>query len=887
MLRGMGIHERWRTLQARLASVTRRSQAERELAKEIQHHVDERTQLHVRRGLPLADARRLALSELGGVEQTKERVRDERRIPIVETVIRDVRYALRVLRRNPGFTLAAVLTLALGIGANTAIFSLVDAILLRPLPYTDPERLVSVTGTYPRGAFAAMRREIRTMDVATYAEGHNVNLTAIGEPVRLASTLVSAELFSVLGTRAALGRTFEPGEDLPGRERLVVLSHGVWTRTFASDPRIIGRTIVLDGMSHEIVGVMPADFRFPSTKTDVWMPLSFDPTQTATYWASDFMPVVARLKRGVTIEQAGGDARAFQPRVAKMFPWTMPKSWNADVTAVPLRDGMVGDLRARLVVLLGIVALVLVIACANVANLTIARGATREREIGVRTALGAARVRIAGQLLTESLVLSVLGGVAGLLVAAQGLAVLRRVLPPDTPRLLEATLDWRVLAFTGVLSLATGLLFGLAPAFQSARGSGSASAGSSTRGVALLVTRNLRRGLVIGEVGLAVMLVVAAGLLVRSLWTLTHVHTGFRSEQVVTARITPSPQFCGDVARCLSFYQQVVDDMRRAPGVRAAALANTPPLTGRVAKRSVVIAGLPPTASAPLFWLNAVTADYFRVMSIPIMRGRAFTDGDLTGNLPVAIVPATTAERFWPGEDAVGRQVRFVGEQTSRTIVGIAADVRAFDLKNDVPAYMQGALYVPYNARATLEDGRVPADMTIAVTAAADPATVGALLRHSIATLSQEVPIGEIRALDANVAEAVSSPASLTLLVVAFAGLALILGSVGIYGVLSFLVSKRTREIGIRLALGATRRHVFWSVMREGLLFGASGILLGLGAASLLSRVLARELYGVNPIDPLTYTSVAIGMAAVTLLACSIPTYRATRVDPLIALRQE
>ena len=841
----------------------------------------------MRRGLSEAEARRVALSEFGGIEQAKERVRDERRIPVLETLVRDVRYALRVLRRNPGFTLAAVLTLALGIGANTAIFSLVDAILLRPLPYADPDRLVSVTGTYPRGGFAAMRREIGTMQVAAYAEGHHVNLTGIGAPVRLASTLVSSELFSVLGARASLGRTFEPGEDQPGRERLVILTHAIWAQRFSQDPAIIGRTILLDGMGHEVVGVMPPDFRFPSTKTDVWTPMRLDPAHIGSYWGGDYMPVVARLRPGATIAQAHAAVRAFQPRVAKMFPWTMPPRWNAEVTVVPLQEGIVGDLRARLVVLLGIVALVLVIACANVANLTIARGATREREIGVRTALGADRRRIAGQLLTESVVLAVLGGAAGFVVAAQGLAVLRRVLPADTPRLLEATLDWRVLAFTGALSLATGLLFGLAPALQSARGRG-ASPGSSSRGVALLVTRNLRRGLVIAEVGLAVMLVVAAGLLVRSLWTLSRVNTGFRSEQVVTARITPSPAFCSEVQRCLSFYQQITDDMRNGPGVRGAALANTPPLTGRVAKWSVVIADFTPNGgTAPLFWFNAVSADYFRVMSIPMLRGRAFTDGDLTGDAPVAIVPATTAERFWPGEDPIGRQIRFTGEQTWRTIVGVSANVRAFDLRNDLPAFMQGAIYVPYNSKAVQEDGHVPADMTIAVAGVAEPSSVAARLRQSIAKLSHDVPVGDVRALDANVAEAVSSPAALTLLVAAFAGLALILGSVGIYGVLSFLVSKRTREIGIRLALGATRRHVFWSVMREGMLFGACGIVLGLAAAGLLSRVLARELYGVSPVDPLTYLSVAIGMALVTLLACAVPTYRATRVDPLVALRQE
>jgi putative ABC transport system permease protein len=870
-------------------AVWRRPRADRELEDELRFHVEQRIRQYVERGVTAGDARQRALREFGGVEQTKESCRDVRRIPVIEPLLQDVRYALRTLRRSPAYAAVAVLTLALGIGANSAIFSLVDGILLRPLPYAQPERLVSVTGVYPNGAFMVMRDQITSMDVGAYAEGHEINLSGIGEPVRLAGTLVSAELFTILGARAERGRVFESGEDRIGTNPSAILSHTLWERQFAGDPTIVGRVIVLDGTSWQVVGVMPADFRFPSTTTDIWLPLRSDPKRIATYWGGDYMPVIARLHRGVTVEQARADLRLFQSQVVALFPWKMPVSWNADVSLVPLQYGMVVDtVRARLLVLLGVVALVLLIACANVANLSLARGAAREKEIGIRAALGAARERIARQLLTESVVLALVGGALGLVVASQGLTLLKHVLPTDTPRLLEARLDWRVLTFTLGLAAVTGLLFGLAPALHGSRGSLTPSLAAGSRGAGVSVSQTVRRALVIGQIALAVMLVVAAGLLVRSFWALSHVNTGFRPDHVVTARITPSQVFCSDADRCLAFYRRTVDEVRRAPGVQAVALTNTPPLGGRVAKRSLVIPGFTtPTADAPLFWLNIVSADYFRVMNIPVVQGRGFTEADLSGNPPVAIVPAATAERYWPGESAIGKQVRFVGEMTSHTIVGIAADVRAYDLQNDEPSWIKGTLYVPNSPRGTIEDGRIPSEMTMALLTTGELAQVETMVRRAIAKVSQDVPVSDVRSLGASVSDSVSAPASLTLLVAAFAGLALVLGMIGIYGVLSFLVSKRTREIGIRLALGARRIDVLWSIMREGLVFAAAGVTLGLIAAVTLARVLAGELYGVSPVDPVTYGSVAIVMTVVTLLACCVPTYRAMRVDPLIALRQE
>ncbi len=464
----------------------------------------------------------------------------------METLLQDIRYGLRILWKSPGFACVAVLTLALGIGANTAIFSLVNGILLVPLPYSNPQQLVSVTGTYPRGAFAAMRQQIQTMDVATYAEGHEFNLTGFDEPVRLTGTLVSAELFSVLGARPQLGRTFYPGEDAAGQDNYVILSHTLWQRRFGGDPSIVGRSVEIEGMSRQVLGVMPAEFRFPSAKTQIWIPLHIDPSNMTSSWASDYMPVVGRLRVGATLLQARTEVQTFQSHVGELFPFRMPKEWNADISVVPLQTDMVGDVRTRLFLLLGAVALILLIACANVANLMLARAASREKEIGIRSALGAGQGRIARQLLTESVVLASLGGLLGLAFASAGMSLLKFAMPADTPRLMDVHLDWRVLAFTFALSVLTGLIFGLAPAFQSSRTALAEPLKSGGRGATLSVSQRLRSFLAVAEVGFAALLIIAAGLLIRSFWALSHVNAGFQPEHIVTARITPNESFCSE-----------------------------------------------------------------------------------------------------------------------------------------------------------------------------------------------------------------------------------------------------------------------------------------------------------------------------------------------------
>jgi putative ABC transport system permease protein len=879
----------WNRLRSWWSATLHRSRMESEMDAELRFHIETFADDLMRGGVPREDAMRRARIEFGGIERVKEEGREARGVKIMETLLQDLRYGARMLRKSPGFTCVAVLTLALGIGANTAIFSLVDGILLRPLPFAAPQNLVSITGSYPKGAFVAMREQMQSLDVAAYFEGHEFNLIGRGDPLRLSGVLVSAEFFSVLGARPELGRSFYPGDDQAGRDNFVILSHSLWQQRFGADPSILGRSIELEGISREVIGVMPAEFTFPSAKTQIWLPLNNDARDSVAYWAGDFMPVIGRLRPGSTIAQARAEIRMFQSRVPKLFPWPMPADWNADTSVVELRYGMVADVRGRLFLLLGAVSLILLIACVNVANLALSRAATREKEIAVRTAMGAERGRVIRQLLTESVLLALMGGVLGIILATQGLHLLKAALPVDTPRLADAHIDWRVLAFTGGLAILTGLLFGLAPALQSSRAVLAQSLNAATRGAGVSISNRLRSALAIAEVAFAVLLVIAAGLLIRSFVALSRVDPGFRAERILTARVTPNQAFCSDPSRCISFYRELLDRMQAVPGVNSVAVVNTLPLGGRVAKRSLEIENqpVPPGEAMPLFWMDVVTPDYLQVMKIPVVAGRGITLADNSGNPPVALITATTARRFWPGRSPIGSHVRLSGDKDWRTVVGIVSDVRAYDLQKNVPDWINGTIYFPYATNATLEGGRVPSDMTLVIQSSLEESQLQNVLRSTIAGLNPEVPASEVKTMRAVVSESVSTPASTTILFVAFAALALVLGLIGIYGVLSFLVSRRTREIGIRLALGAQRRDVLWLVMKEGAKFSLVGISLGLACALGITRLLSSELYGVSPADPVTFAAAAVMMTVVTLLACYIPTRRAMRVDPMVALRNE
>lgn len=807
----------------------------------------------------------------------------------MRTFLEDLRYALRMLGNNPGFTAVAVLTVALGIGANTAIFSVVSGVLLRPLPYPDPNRLVTVTGSYPRGAFAAMREQARTMELAVYAEDYEFNLTGLGDPLRLTGASVSAELFSILGARPELGRTLRAGEDMAGQDSCVMLSHSLWQQKFAGDPQIIGRWITLEGAGYQVIAVMPPDFRFPSPETQIWIPLHIDSRQPEEYWGGDYMPMIGRLRPGVTMAQAAAEARSLQPQLRALFPWPMPPTWNAEVTVVTLQKGMVSEERARMLVLLGAVALVLLIACANVANLMLSRAATRAREFAIRSVLGAGRQRMIRQLLTESSLIAFIGGALGLILAVNGLSVLKSALPADLPRLSDIGIDWRVLCFTAALALLTGIVFGLAPSLHFSRTNFSESLKSGARGSTVSGIRRLRSALVTSEVALAVLLVIAAGLLIRSLWTLSHVNPGFRPEYILTARINPNESFCAEPQRCANFYHELLDRVRALPGVNGAALVSTLPLGGRVTKLSAEVENHTPSSSEPLplFWENVVSPDYFHLMNIDLLSGRTFTDADASATPPVTLVTAATARRYWPGENPIGRHIKPAHEDHWYTVVGVVSDVRGFDLQRNVPEWMDGAVYVPYGSYAQGEGAHPPVQMTLTIRTSTDQSQTANLLRSTVGSLNPEVPVTEVRSMGSFLSDAVSTPRSTTALFVAFAALALTLGVTGIYGVLSYFVAQRTREIGIRVALGAQRSNLLGLVLIEGAKMSGLGIVIGIIAALALTRLMRSLLYGVGTSDPLTFLGVALVIAAVTLLACYVPARRAMRVDPMVALRYE
>jgi predicted permease len=861
---------------------------EKELDEEIRLHLEYRAREYEHAGHSPHEATRLANRRFGSPLIAREDARTAWGWRWFDEALQDARYGVRMMRTAPAYTAIAALTLALGIGANTAVFSLVEGVLLRPLPYPAPDRLVFVTGTYPDGALAAMREQLRTMDVAAYADGHSFNMLGVGEAVRLPGTVVSADLISVLGVQPVLGRTFRPDEDIAGRDRVVILSDAPWRQRFGSDPAVIGRSIELDGVRREIIAVMPADFRFPSPKTAFWLPLHHDARDPTSAWRGDYMPVIGRLRPGRTLDEARAEVRLFQSRVRALFPWPMPARWNADVSVIPLQKGMVLDAGPRVIVLFAAVTVVLLIACANVANLTLARAATRDREVAIRAALGAGPRRIARQLLTESVLLAALGGFAGVALASQGVALLKILLPDQTPRLLDVQLNWRVLAFGGCLAVVTGCLFGCAPVLHAGRTGLARVMQSAGRDDSRPVSERLRTSLTIAQIALAVVLVVAAGLLIRSLRALSTIDPGFRSAQLVSARLNPNTSLCREPARCIAFHGDLEARVLGIPGVTAAALVSTPPLGGLVTKRSLQVEDFVPAPGepAPLLWLNVVTSGYFQVMDISLQAGRLFTNADLSGPA-VVIVPAATARRFWPDASAVGKQVRFVGEQDWRTVVGVVADVRAYDLTRDVPSFIAGAVYVPYTVNATQEDGLIPSEMTLVVRTVSDTARVGARLRRLVFEMSRDVTVSDVKSMEGYLSDAMAAPTATTSLFITFAALALVLGSVGVYGVLSFLVSRRTREIGVRVALGARASDILWLIMKEGAKVCATGLTIGIAGALAISRSLSSELHGVSPADPMTYVSVALLVAVVSFLACYMPTRRAIRVDPLVTLRDQ
>jgi putative ABC transport system permease protein len=799
----------------------------------------------------------------------------------------DLTYALRRLVKAPGFTFVAVLTLALGIGANSAIFSVVNGVLLKPLPYPESDRLVGVyhvtegeRAVMSGPNFTDVARMSQSLENVAAVSTSRAILTGEGEPARLATAEVTASLFNVLRVRAALGRTFNADENTPGKTNVVILSHGLWQQRFGGDASVIGRRITLDGVKREVVGVMPGGFSYPAER-QAWLPLEFDQSFVATQRSAWYLYVVGRLKPGVTPEQSAAEVETIGRNLAKQYP---DANGEIGMTTYPLLEAMVGDIRGAVLVLLGAVGFVLLIACTNVANLLLARAAARESEIAVRTALGAGRGRLVRQLLTESLLLSIIGAGVGLLLAVWGVDLLVRLKPAGIPRLDNVRVDGIVIAFTLVIAGVTGVLFGLVPAFTATHGV-SASLMESGRGaVTSRAGARVRGALVVAELALAVMLLAGAGLLMRSFARLQAVDPGFRVEQGLTFDLTlPDARYEADATR-IAFFDQLLPRLRALPGVRSASAVLGLPLSGLQFVISFTVAGRPPVppAQQPAMQVRVATPDYFSAIGIPVKRGRAFTEDDKEGTPRVVLITESAARQFFPGEDPIGKTIRLGwGKGPGRPnaggeVVGIVGDVKDAGLNEPDPPQ----IYLPYRQWTV-------GSISVLLKTSVPPTSIAEAARAQVYAIDPNLPLSNVNTLEGILAKSISQQRFYALLLAIFAGVALVLAAIGIFGVLSYAVAQRTREIGIRMALGAQGRSVVALIVREAMVLVVGGVILGTAAALFLSDTMTKMLFSITPTDPATFASVAGVLIGVALLAAYIPARRATRVDPIVALRAE
>jgi putative ABC transport system permease protein len=808
----------------------------------------------------------------------------------MDTLWQDLKYAARTLRKNPGFAVVAMLALALGVGANTVIFSVINAVLLRPLAYEDSDRLVMIWGSKTEVGreaaslpdFADWREQSRSFESMAAATRKGFILTGGQEPERLIGAAVSADFFSMFRVRPVLGRGVLPEEDRPGGAKVVVLSQGLWQRHFGSDPGVVGKQLTLNGTNYSVVGIAPAQLQLPS-RAELWVPLAMDPAQANR--RDDFLFVAARLKSGASLEQARAEMLTITARLEQQYP-ASNTGWRADV--VPLQEQIVGNMRPVLLVLLAGVGLVLLIACTNVANLLLARASTRERELAIRAALGAGRLRLARQLVTEAVLLSLLGGALGVLLAYWGTDFLLRMSPQDIPRIREVHVDLRVLGFAGLLSLVTGLLFGSVPAWQATKPNLDESLKEGGRSSTAGRERHrLRQLLVVAEVAFSLLLLVAAGLMIRSLRGLVNLDAGFQRENLLTLQMSLSPgKYSGD-RQLANFYGQLLERVRALPGVVSATTVAPLPLSGGADFLAFAVAGRP--APAPGTMQDARTLfvgeRYAETMGIPLLSGRTLQEQDISGGAPGAALGApsgvmisqTLARRYFREQDPVGQRITIGDPQDPKaqwlTIVGVLADVKYEAEETDI----YPALYLP----------QPQSGMALVVRTATSPLDMAATVRAAIRQLDGDLPVYNIRTME-QVLSGVLAQRRFTMLALGiFALAALGLAAVGVYGVISYSVSQRTHEIGVRLALGARPRDVLLLVVGSGLRLTAVGIGLGLMAGLGLTRFLASLLFGVSARDPLTFAGVASLLAVVALVACYLPARRAMRVDPIVALRYE
>ncbi|HYL05573.1 MAG TPA: ABC transporter permease [Thermoanaerobaculia bacterium] len=869
-------------------NLAHRARVEGDLADDVASYLELLAEEKMRAGMSPQAARRAARVELGGVEQVKERVRAVRTGAWLDTLALDLRYGVRMLVRSPGFTAVALLALALGIGANTAIFSVVDGVLLRALPYPDAGRLMLVSrhfsgSNFPFGNlcladYVDWRAANRAFEAPAVFQRRRFDLTGTSAPEQVGGAAVSAGFFSALRVRPLLGRVFRAGEDGPARERLAVVSESLWRRRFGGSPGVVGQAVDLDGNRATVVGVLPSSFHFPRPDSEVWTNLVFaPPTRRGPF----FYRGLARLKPGVTPAQAQAELAAIARRIELGDRWTARLSFPMQ----PLREAIVGDARPALLVLLGAVSLVLLIAAVNVANLLLARATARDREMAVRLGLGAGRARLLRQLLTESALLALAGGAAGVAVAAAGIALLRAWNPGNLPRIEEVHLDARVLGFTLVISLAAGVLFGLAPALHSSRTDLAAALKAGGRGSSASAGRRRARAvLVVAEIALSLLLLAGASLLLRSFVRLQRVETGMLAPpaRVLSVQISPSAAKYRDDKTSIAFYQQLLERVRRLPGVEAAAVADSLPPDREGNADTYVIAGRPlgpgelnPVTSAP-----TVDADYFRTLGIPLLAGRCFDRRDRQGSPPVAIISEGMARRDFAGRDPIGQRLKASGPELNDSpyleIVGVVGNTKYLGLASPLDAaYYQAAAQNGGQKQFLVLRSAVPA------------AGLAPLVRREVQAIDRDVVAGGAATMEQALAESVAPPRFRTLLLAAFAAVAVLLAAIGIYGVIAYAVVQRTHEIGLRMALGAGRAEVLRLVVGQGAYLALAGIGLGLAGALAGTRVLAKLLFGVGVTDPLTFILVPVLLAAVALAASFIPARRAALIDPQKALQYD
>jgi putative ABC transport system permease protein len=879
---------------------------ETEIVEELSQHLEDRHEQALRNGASEEEAYRAALQELTesdllaqGLSRVERPVRLEpvvpgtpRRFGMLGDLKHDLRYGVRMLWKNPGFTAVAVVALALGIGANSAIFSVVNTVLLQPLPYKEPERLVMVWEDdtkhgYPNDTPAAAnyvdwREQNQVFEGMAAMADQSFNLTGSGEPERIDGKRVNANLFELLGAAPQHGRAFAAEEDRPGANKVVILSHALWQRRFGSDAGLVGRTLTLNGEGHTVVGVMPADFQFPDRQADLWVPIAFT-QQEAANRGRHYLEVVARLKRGVTLEQARAEMSTIAARLQQQYP---EQNTDLGASVVPLHEHLVGDIRPALLVLLGAVGFVLLVACANVANLLLARAAGRQKEIALRTALGASRLRLVRQFLTESVLLAVLGGAVGLLLSVWGVTLLKSFIPENISQVKAIAVDARVLGFTILVTMLTGLVFGLAPAAQASRFNLNETLKEGGRDAAAARGGNRIRGLlVVAEVAVSLVLLVGAGLLINSFLRLRSVDPGFRTDNLLTMSVVLPQQKYPDQTRRAAFYADMIRRVEALPGVRSAAVTNWIPLVMQGDSIGISVEGVPDPAPGqgkrPVVVTRVVSPHYFGTMGIRLLQGREFEDGrDRVDSPCVVAVSEAMARRFWPEGSALGKRITPGSPQNADNwceVVGVVNDVRQRELASESPpmmyfSYAQAGFFAP---------------RYLVVSTEGDPLALAGTVRKTVWEVDRDQPVSNVSSMEGVLSESIARQRFSTLLLGIFAGVALVLAAVGIYGVMSYSMAQRTREIGIRMALGAQKRDVLKLAVGQGLKLVAIGVALGLAGALALTRLMSSLLFGISATDPATLVTISLVLVAVALLASYIPARRAAKVDPLIALRYE